>query len=214
MKTSSIERSFFWPSVSVEWRASTPSWVHMPSTKKWVPLKWCRSTATNWMNNIFPFFGILGWITAPGEIQRWLGAILIFQPNLPTHHRIPQPPASNKKSGRISALTSTCWELPSIRWILISKVGVGNVASLEEAAKDLQTLRVVSWRIMKKSLLKGQKNLYESVWSWYANIWQKQQFRGKTPKKWRPFQTIRSLSYVMRYLFIIVNTMSIRITSC
>ena len=132
---------------------------------------WYSSTATYWMKNIF-HRGILGWITAPGE----------FKGDLEQSSPIESPRPLLKKSGRISALTSTRWELPSIRWILISKVGVGNVASLEEAAKDLQTLRVVSWRIMNKSLLKG----YESVWSSYENIHQKPQLRGKPPKKWRP----------------------------
>ena len=210
MKTSSIERSFFWPSVSVEWRASTPSWVHMPSTKKWVPLKWCRSTATNWMNN-FPSRNPWRSITAPGEIQRWLGAILIFQPNFPTHHRIPQPPASKKKSGRISARTSTRWELPSIRWILISKLGVGNAASLEEAAKDLQTLSVLEDH--EKLFAERPKSLYENLYDHGMQIYDKNNsLEGKHLRNGGLFK--QYMLCPMLCLIIIVNTMSIRITSC
>lgn len=148
--------------------------------------------------------GILGWITAPGEFKGDLdqSSPIIESPR-------PQLP---KKSGRISALTSTRWELPSIRWILISKVGVGNVASLEEAAKDLHThtLRVVPWRKKyEKSLLKGK----ESVWSWYANICQKNiHLEGNHLRNGGLFKQY-VLCPMLCYLYI-GNTMSIRITSC
>ena len=72
------------------------------------------------------------------------------------------------------------------------------------------TLRVVPWRKKyEKSLLKGK----ESVWSWYANICQKNiHLEGNHLRNGGLFKQY-VLCPMLCYLYI-GNTMSIRITSC